>query len=170
MVAESVSTFATFPRRLAAYALDVLLFFLPLGLAPTAVMIVAVINMESPTGTIGRTPLIVTLIVCSLLVLLAFAWWLLVLGRGQTPGKQLMGIRVARANGQPLRWPQMVQREVVAKTLTALFFALLVFGDTGSSLFWIFPVLVDNCWVLLDRHNQTVHDKIMGSLVVRIRK
>ena len=28
-------------------------------------------------------------------------WWLIVLGRGQTPGKQLMGIRVVKDNGEP---------------------------------------------------------------------
>jgi AbrB family looped-hinge helix DNA binding protein len=40
-----------------------------------------------------------------LLVIGYIIWWVLVLGRGQTPGKQIMGVRIARADtGETADW------------------------------------------------------------------
>ena len=40
-------------------------------------------------------------------------WWLIVLGRGQTPGKQLLGLRVVKRNGAPASWGITFVREIV---------------------------------------------------------
>ena len=40
-------------------------------------------------------------------------WWLIVIGRGQTPGKQLLGIRAMRRDGSPSNWGNTFVREVV---------------------------------------------------------
>lgn len=39
------------------------------------------------------------------------AWWSTTLCRGQTPGKQLVGIRVVRQDGRPTDWMTMFVRE-----------------------------------------------------------
>ena len=40
-------------------------------------------------------------------------WWLIVLGRGQTPGKQLLGIYAIKRDGSRAGWGTMFVREVV---------------------------------------------------------
>ena len=37
-------------------------------------------------------------------------WWLIVLGRGQTPGKQLLSIRAIRRDGSRVSWGIMFLR------------------------------------------------------------
>ncbi len=68
-------------------------------------------------------------------------WWLIVLGRGQTPGKQLLGIRVVRRDGNPAGWGSTFVREiikVIAHSTTIGFFAdailLLMDDDERRSL------------------------------------
>ena len=55
--------------------------------------------------------LIVTLIVGYLI------WWLIVLSRGQTPGKQLVGIWAIKTNGERSGWGNTFLREFVFKGL-----------------------------------------------------
>ena len=42
-------------------------------------------------------------------------WWLFTLGRGQTPGKRLIGIRVMRTDGTPSLWGWTFVREFLVK-------------------------------------------------------
>lgn len=44
-------------------------------------------------------------------------WWCLTLRRGQTPGKQLVGIQVVRYNGTPADWETMFVREALKTVL-----------------------------------------------------
>ena len=112
---------ATFLRRLAAYILDGVLFFLTL--------------------VIGY-----------------IIWWLFTLQNGQTPGKQLVGIRAVRLDGRPLGWGMSFVREFVIKFLLIGFLSNISFG-----ILW----LVDYLFPLFDRDQQALHDKIVSSLVVR---
>lgn len=81
------------------------------------------------------------------------------LRNGQTPGKQLVGIRVIRADGTPSDWGWTFLREWVVKWL--LFSILL------SEL--IVAWLVDYLWAFWDKDRQTLHDKIMKTYVVEAR-
>jgi uncharacterized RDD family membrane protein YckC len=46
-------------------------------------------------------------------------WWVIALGRAQTPGKQVLGMKVLRLETiEPAGWGLMLLREVVAKGLT----------------------------------------------------
>lgn len=85
-------------------------------------------------------------------------WWLIVLERGQTPGKQLLGIRAMKDNGQPSRWGRTFLREFVVK---GVIFGLLA-AITASVVWWL-----DNLWPLWDRDHQALHDKVAGTVVVR---
>ena len=89
-------------------------------------------------------------------------WWLIALGRGQTPGKQIVGIRVIKDNGEPSGWGYTFLREFVIKLLLVGFLSDATFGIAR---------LVDYLWPLWDRAEkmQTLHDKLLGTIVVRNR-
>ena len=89
-------------------------------------------------------------------------WWLVALGKGQTPGKQIMGIRVIKDNGEPSGWAYTFLPEFVIKGLLV---GILLFQTLGVA------PLVNYLWPLWDRAEkmQTLHDKLLGTLVVRNR-
>ena len=89
-------------------------------------------------------------------------WWLITLGRGQTPGKQLVGIRVMRTDGSRSDWGWTFLREFVIK--------LLVFEALGDALTSGIASLVDLLWAFWDKNRQTLHDKIMKTVVVDDRE
>jgi uncharacterized RDD family membrane protein YckC len=95
-----------------------------------------------------------------LLVIGYVIWWLLVIGRGQTPGKQLMGIHIARADtGETADAGLTFIREFV---IEFVLFDLILAAITGTIIWW-----VDNLWAFFDSRKQTLHDKISGTIVVR---
>jgi uncharacterized RDD family membrane protein YckC len=84
-------------------------------------------------------------------------WSLIVWSRGQTPAKQLLGMRVvALDSGRPARWGKMFLREFVAKGL--------IFGFIGGLLF--FPWLLASIWLLWDKNKQELWDKVADTIVV----
>lgn len=87
-------------------------------------------------------------------------WWLIAFTNGQTPGKQIVGIRVVKDNGDPSGWGYTLLREFVIK--------LLLLGFLSASTFGI-AWLVDGLWPLWDRTEkmQALHDKMLGTIVVR---
>ncbi|MYE55206.1 MAG: RDD family protein [Chloroflexi bacterium] len=98
--------------------------------------------------------------VLAIVVLGYIVWWLIALGRGQTPGKQIVGIRVIKDNGEPSNWGYTFLREFVIKLLLVGFISDVTFG-IGR--------LVDYLWPLWDRAEkmQTLHDKLLGTIVVK---
>ena len=80
-------------------------------------------------------------------------WWLIVLGRGQTPGKQLLGIRAVRRNGDNAGWGIMFLREILQ-------FIIWPIGGIG--------LLADGILVLVDdREHRSLVDRIVDTVVVR---
>jgi uncharacterized RDD family membrane protein YckC len=80
-------------------------------------------------------------------------WSAIVFGRGQTPAKQLLGMRaVTLRTGQRAGWGRMFLREVVAKWIIGV---LAVF-TLGIVYFWL-------VW---DKNKQELWDKIVGTVVV----
>ncbi len=137
---------ASVARRLAAVVLDTILVPLTLFIGYSASMRV-ILTSSLDNILVPLTPFIGYLI-----------WWLIVLERGQTPGKQLLGIRAMKDNGQPSRWGRTFLREFVAK---GIIFGLLA-AITASVVWWL-----DNLWPLWDRDRQALHDKVAGTVVVR---
>jgi uncharacterized RDD family membrane protein YckC len=76
-------------------------------------------------------------------------WWFIVAPRGQNPGKAVVGIRVIRTNGDAVRTGGMFVR-----------------GLVGQFAGWI-PFFLDDLWILWDRDAQTIHDKLVNTIVVR---
>ena len=91
------------------------------------------------------------------LVLGYIVWWFFTLRRGQTPGKQLLGIRVMRADGRISDWGWTFIREFVVKEVAIAVVSQIVFG---------LPWLIDLLWAFWDKDRQTLHDKIMKTYVV----
>ena len=76
---------------------------------------------------------------------------------GQTPGKQLVGIRIMRDDGTPSDWGWTFLREFVVEGP--------LIGGLGGFLGGI-PGVIDNLWAFWDKDRQTLHDKIMKTVVV----
>jgi uncharacterized RDD family membrane protein YckC len=77
---------------------------------------------------------------------------------GQTLGKQWVGIRAVRDNGQPFDIGSGLMREFVIKNL--------LFWTVGSWFLYI-PPLLDSLWPLWDDQNRALHDMIASTHVVR---
>ncbi len=91
-------------------------------------------------------------------------WWLIVVGRGQTPGKQLMSIRVIRADGRASGWGWTFLREFGVKGILVNAVSWLSAGI--GLIVWIGDLL----WAFWDKDRQTLHDKIMKTVVIDERE
>jgi uncharacterized RDD family membrane protein YckC len=67
---------------------------------------------------------------------------------GQTPGKKIMGLHVVDENGAPVDWDTASIRFFIGYTVSLL------------------PLGLGFYWALVDKNNQTWHDKISGTLVI----
>jgi hypothetical protein len=70
---------------------------------------------------------------------------------GQTPGKRLLGVRVVRLSGEPLGW-------------------FLAFERTGGYAAGVATGLLGFAQLLWDPNRQAIHDKIAGTVVVRVNR
>jgi len=77
---------------------------------------------------------------------------------GKTLGRMAMGIRVVRANGQPMTFGFAMLREVAVKAL--------LFGFAGSLTFGL-ANLADVLWPLWDDENRALHDFLVDTRTVR---
>jgi len=77
---------------------------------------------------------------------------------GQSFGKQILGIRVVRDDGQTVSFGWALLRQFVI--------IYLLFQVVGSFLFGI-PWIIDVLWPLWDDQNRALHDMIVKSHVVR---
>ncbi len=79
-------------------------------------------------------------------------WWLIVLGRGQTPGKQLLGIRAVKRHGDPAGWGTTFVREIVQTV--AHWFVIGFFAD-------IVLLLID------EEEHRSLADRVADTVIVR---
>ena len=77
---------------------------------------------------------------------------------GKSWGKQILGIRVSRDDGQSVNFGWALLRQFVVM--------YLLFQVVGGFLFGI-PWLIDVLWPLWDSENRALHDMIVKSHVVR---
>ena len=157
---------ATFLQRLAAYAVDKVLSGLPLAVFVIALVFSLIIVLSDDTEPLAdnRGTIVSVLVAVSLGSLAVFAayviWWLFTLRRGQTPGKQLVGIRVIKSNGEITGWGYTFLRELVIKGLVGGFLS-----GMSAGIYWV----VDHLWPLFDSDRQALHDKMVDTLVVQDR-
>jgi uncharacterized RDD family membrane protein YckC len=85
-----------------------------------------------------------------------FVWSLVVYGRGQTPAKQVLRMRiVSLQSGRPANWGRTLLREWIAKPVAGI----LSWLTLGIAYFWL----------LWDGKNQELWDKMVGTIVVTDR-
>ena len=102
-------------------------------------------------------------------------WSIVVWGRGQSPGKQLIGMTViAEGTRRPAGRGRMFFREFIAKTLIGAVPSLIVLaapkGRAGAVLVYLLVALAlwigTTFWLLWDRYRQQLWDKLASTLVV----
>lgn len=96
------------------------------------------------------------------LVIGYLVWLAFSMRHGQTPAKQLLGIRVIRADGSPSDWGWTFVREVVVKSV--------IIGFGVDSITFGLGSILDGLWAFWDRDRQAIHDKIVKTLVVDDRQ
>lgn len=137
-VNPSVGRIASPFKRLAAHFVD--------GILPMVGFIVIIfLPAVSHSAGIGAG---VGVVLGVGLILVYIVWALMLFGRGRTPGKRLLGLRVVKESGQPAGFATMLFREWLGKMLSALVFSL------------------GFLWILFDREKQGWHDKLMSTYVV----
>lgn len=95
-------------------------------------------------------------------------WFLVIAGRGQTPAKQIIRLRVVRMDGQTASYGWMLLREIGAKWLAFVVLNLVLVAlidDVGA---WIAFAIFAACalWCVWDANRQCLWDKALTTLVV----
>ena len=117
------------------------------------------VKIASQGRRVGAYALDIVLFIVTLIIGYII-WWLFTLRRGQTPGKRLLGLQVIRVDGTASDWGWTFLREFVVKGIGV--------GVLNSvvGVVWI----IDLLWVFWDKDRQTIHDKIMRTLVIDDRE
>jgi uncharacterized RDD family membrane protein YckC len=141
--------------RVGATVLDSLIVFIPVAVVGGGAVVLAVSGGDA-AAAIGW-------IVAGLVYVAALGLYApLLMARGgahngQTWGRQIVGIRVVRDNGEEFGFGTAFVREVVVKWL--------LFGVVGS--FFFIPPILDWLWPLWDGENRALHDFIVSTHVVK---
>ena len=93
-------------------------------------------------------------------------WWLFTLQWGQTPGKQILGIRVIRMDGTESGWWWTFIREFVVKGLGVGVVNAIIGLVIAIPIF----TFLDLMWAIWDKNRQALHDKVMNTIVVDDRE
>jgi uncharacterized RDD family membrane protein YckC len=142
------SDYASWGRRVGAYLLDALVIAVPF----IVIIVIALLagNPEEDDGTWG-----IIGIAYLLTIVAPFIYFTVMQGResGQTLGKRWVGIRVADdSTGRSIGYGRAFGRYAI------------------TFVFWliVIPAILDYLWPLWDRKKQALHDKVVGSVVVRV--
>jgi uncharacterized RDD family membrane protein YckC len=155
--------YASFGQRLLALFIDGLI----VGVVSWIVsMVTSLVTMTASGGlsaagssatSVSTNPMMVTAAIINLavsvfLLILGAAYYIYMTGsRGQTLGKMIMKIKVVKSDGQPnIGYGTAFLRETIGRLLSSLII------DLGY------------LWMLWDSNKQTWHDKIAGTIVVKI--
>ena len=159
---------ASFGARLGGSLLDSLLYGL-VSLIPAIAGVVAIVasfancseiaysDDGSQYTTCGDGELKIGLLLLGIVIIgvgMVVVWLLQIrhlATRGQTWGRKIVGIKVVRAdNGQPIGYGRAIGRMLFAGLISGSFCGL------------------GYLWMLWDKDQQTWHDKVVGSVVVRV--
>jgi uncharacterized RDD family membrane protein YckC len=149
---------ASWGSRLGAYIIDGLILLIPIAVLGVVIFGGTVDEDSSAGAWIGASILYALLIAA---VVLLYAPLLMMRQgerNGQTLGKQALGIRVVRDNGQPMGFGRAALREVVLKQLAV---------NIASSIIPLIPWFLNYFWPLWDDQNRALHDMAASTHVIR---
>lgn len=107
---------------------------------------------RSVSDTTGGVVILITALEYLLIFLLAMGYQIYFIGKnGQTLGKKALGIKVIKLDGTPVTYKTAVRRELLGKFVSGLI-----------------PLAMGYFWMLWDKDKQALHDKIAGTVVVKI--
>lgn len=132
-------------RRLASYVLESLLQAFALIMAFVGLGAPSIEDSGSGLSVLGAIPLFAL-----------FGWFLFAAQNGQTPGKQLLGMYVLRADGTRAGFWYVLLRELVVKGIVGWILTFVTLGFYG---------LFAGLWCLWDPDNQCLWDKIVSTYV-----
>ena len=142
------SDYSSWGRRVGAYLLDTLVLVVPL-----IVIIIIALAAGNPEDEDDGSWAVIG-IAYLLTLVLPFVYYTVMHGRasGQTFGKKWLGVAVKEDSaGESIGYGRAFGRY-------AIIFVFALF---------ILPILLDYLWPLWDRKNQALHDKVVGSVVVK---
>ncbi len=149
---------------MAAALIDTAVLLIP-GVILFVLIVAGAVGLSGDNDDVATGAAIVAILGFGLLLLVVYLLYAPVLmmregaHNGQTWGKQLIGIRVVRDNGQAFDFWYAALREIVIK-------GLLV--GIASSIIPVIPWLLDILWPLWDDENRALHDMIVSTHVVRV--
>ena len=89
-------------------------------------------------------------------------WFLVIAQRGQTPGKQMLGMYIMREDGSRAGGWYTIVREVIVKALFSIVIAVISAATGGvGSLLWLPAAL----WCTWDRERQCLWDKVASTYI-----
>ena len=154
---------ASWGARLGAYLIDGLVLLIP-AVILFSVFVAGAVGLSGDDDDVAIGAAIGGFILFSLLfavVLLLYAPLLMMRQgerNGQTWGKQVVGLRVVRDNGQPFTFGSAALREVVLKHLAVWI---------ASSIIPLIPWFLNYFWPLWDDENRALHDMAASTHVVQ---
>ena len=153
---------ASWGSRLGAYLIDLLVLAVPV-LIVSALVIGAALGLDEDDEVAIGAIILATLLSILIFAVAALLYAPLLMMRqgqqnGQTWGKQALGIRVVRDNGQPFTFGPAALREVVLKGLAV---------GIASAIIPFIPWFLNFFWPLWDDENRALHDMICSTHVVR---
>lgn len=171
-------SYASFESRVAAGALDVLVLFIIASLLVTAGSLVVLISSNFEKVDPSATSInifwgCVGAIAPALLLyfFIGLAW------KGQTVGAAVMQIMVIRSDGRPLGVLGSVARVIglliyliiIAAGVIAAFVMRSSTAAAGAAVSGAFLLAaLGFIWAAFDSHRRTLHDRIAGTIVVRL--
>ncbi|MBI3887507.1 RDD family protein [Candidatus Microgenomates bacterium] len=150
---DATRNYASFGRRLGAVLLDGLILGVVGVIVSLPFTIVAtVMNTAGDPSTVGVFGSMIGMIGSILNIVISFGYAIYFIGKdGQTLGKKALGIKVIRLNGEPkVGYTNAFLRESVGK-----FISSLILG-------------IGYLMMLGDQNKQTLHDKISGTVVIKV--
>jgi uncharacterized RDD family membrane protein YckC len=145
--------------RVGAQLIDLLIVWTPASI----VLIALAVLVDGADGD-TQTALLVGLIVAAVLAYTAHLFYAPLLMKrrgehnGQSWGKQLVGIRVIRADGEPMSFADAAMRQIVFKS-----FGVIV----ASTFVPLFPLILNYLWPTWDEEHRALHDHAAKTRVVR---
>lgn len=140
---------AGFGIRLVALLIDALILGIISYVLDSLLGLVVNTDPVNPiTGELSYGPGYWLSLLVSLLLAFIYSVWIPLRTNGQTPGKKLLKIRIAKINGEPLSVGALLLREFIGKTVSTI-------------------ILFIGYLMAFGKEKRALHDYMAGTVVVR---